>query len=156
MQVIVARTSEHYAAAVMLFKEYALGLGIDLKFQKFDDELQILSTMYGPPKGELWLVHANEQFVGCAALRQLDKHTCELKRMFIQPAFRGLHLGEQLMEVAIDTAYKLGYTSIKLDSLRRLEPAVKLYLRYGFTEIHPYNFNPEEDVVYFEKKLLGL
>ncbi len=156
MQVIVARTSEHYSAAVMLFKEYALGLGIDLKFQKFDDELQILSTMYGPPTGELWLIQANEQFVGCAALRQLDKHTCELKRMFIQPAFRGLHLGEQLMEVAIDTARKLGYTSIKLDSLRRLAPAVKLYLRYGFTEIHPYNFNPEEDVVYFEKKLLGL
>ncbi|NBB20949.1 GNAT family N-acetyltransferase [Runella sp. CRIBMP] len=156
MQVIVARTSEHYSAAVMLFKEYALGLGIDLKFQKFDDELQILSTMYGPPTGELWLIKANEQFVGCAALRQLDKHTCELKRMFIQPAFRGLHLGEQLMEVAIDTARKLGYTSIKLDSLRRLAPAVKLYLRYGFTEIHPYNFNPEEDVVYFEKKLLGL
>lgn len=156
MQVIVARTSEHYATAVTLFKEYALGLGIDLKFQKFDDELQILSTMYGPPTGELWLVQVNEKFVGCAALRQLDKHTCELKRMFIQPAFRGLHLGEQLMEVALDTARKLGYTSIKLDSLRRLAPAVKLYLRYGFTEIHPYNFNPEEDVVYFEKKLLGL
>jgi len=155
MQVIVARTSEHYAAAVMLFKVYASGLGIDLKFQKFDDELQILSTMYGPPTGELWLLQANEQFVGCAALRQLDKHTCELKRMFIQPAFRGLHLGEQLMEVALETAHKLGYTSIKLDSLRRLVPAVKLYLRYGFTEIHPYNFNPEEDVVYFEKKLLG-
>ncbi len=156
MHVIVARTSEHYAAAVTLFKEYASGLGIDLKFQKFDDELQILSTMYGPPTGELWLLQANGRFVGCAALRQLDKHTCELKRMFIQPAFRGLHLGEQLMEVAIDTARKLGYTSIKLDSLRRLAPAVKLYLRYGFTEIHPYNFNPEEDVVYFEKKLLGL
>lgn len=155
MQIIVARTDEHFAAAVMLFKEYASGLGIDLQFQKFDDELQILPTMYGPPTGELWLIQSGEQFVGCAALRQLNKHTCELKRMFIQPAFRRRHLGEQLMDTALITARALGYESMKLDSLRRLEPAVNLYLRYGFTEIPPYNYNPEADVVYFEKNLIS-
>jgi putative acetyltransferase len=47
----------------------------------------------------------------------------------------------------------MGYQSMKLDSLRRLVPAVKLYVRYGFEEIAPYNYNPEADVVYFEKKL---
>jgi putative acetyltransferase len=55
-QLIVARTSEHYLAAIELFKEYAQGLGIDLQFQKFDNELQLLPSMYGPPAGELWLV----------------------------------------------------------------------------------------------------
>jgi putative acetyltransferase len=155
MQIIVARTTEHFAAAVMLFKEYAFGLGVDLQFQKFDNELQILPIMYGPPTGELWLIQSDDQFVGCAALRQLDKHTCELKRMFIQPTFRRLHLGEQLMETALSTARTLGYQTMKLDSLRRLEPAVNLYLRYGFTQIPPYNYNPEEDVVYFEKSLIG-
>jgi hypothetical protein len=34
-----------------------------------------------------------------------------------------------------------------------LEAAVKLYTSYGFQQISPYNFNPEADVVYFEKKL---
>lgn len=155
MQIIVARTAEHFNAAVMLFKEYASGLGIDLQFQKFDDELQILPVMYGPPTGELWLIQFDEQFVGCAALRRLDEHTCELKRMFIQPAYRRRRLGEQLMDMALLTARALGYSSMKLDSLRRLEPAVKLYLRYGFTEIPPYNYNPEEDVVYFEKNLIS-
>ncbi|WP_428665372.1 GNAT family N-acetyltransferase [Runella sp.] len=156
MEIIVARTSEHYSAAVELFKEYALGLGIDLQFQKFDNELQILPTMYGPPTGELWLVQSNDKFVGCTALRQLDKQTCELKRMFIQPAYRGRRLGEQLMDTALTTARDLGYEYMKLDSLRRLEPAVKLYLRYGFTQILPYNYNPEVDVVYFERSLIGV
>lgn len=153
MQIIVARTSEHYLAAIELFKEYAEGLGIDLQFQKFDNELKVLPFMYGLPTGELWLVQDGELFIGCAALRKLDEQTCELKRMFIQPAYRGLRLGEQLMEVALKTAQDLGYQFMKLDSLRRLEPAIKLYLRYGFEEIAPYNYNPEADVVYFEKKL---
>jgi ribosomal protein S18 acetylase RimI-like enzyme len=74
--------------------------------------------------------------------------------MFVQPAYRGLHLGEQLMNTVLVTARELGYHCMKLDSLRRLEPAVKLYLRYGFEEIAPYNYNPEPDVVYFEKNLL--
>ena len=153
MQLIVARTNEQYLAAVALFKEYALGLGIDLQFQKFDDELQILPTMYGPPKGELWLVQDGNQWVGCTALRQLDAATCELKRMYIKPAYRGRGLADQLMHTALDTAQQLGYQFMKLDSLRRLEPALKVYQRYGFTEIAPYNYNPEADVIYFEKRL---
>jgi putative acetyltransferase len=154
MQIIVARTSEHYLAAIELFKEYAERLGIDLQFQKFDQELQILPTMYGPPTGELWLVQDGERFVGCTALRKLDELACELKRMFVQPTYRGLNLGEQLMDEALKTAIDMGYQFMKLDSLRRLEPAVKLYCRYGFEEIAPYNYNPEADVVYFEKNLL--
>ncbi|MFN8346052.1 MAG: GNAT family N-acetyltransferase [Spirosomataceae bacterium] len=153
MQIIVARTSEHYLAAIELFKEYAEGLGIDLAFQKFDNELQILPFMYGPPKGELWLLQDGLHYIGCAALRQLDSQTCELKRMFIQPAYRGRQLGKQIMDTALATAKDLGYQFMKLDSLRRLEPAVKLYLSYDFKEIAPYNYNPEADVVYFEKKL---
>ncbi|MEZ4900302.1 MAG: GNAT family N-acetyltransferase [Spirosomataceae bacterium] len=153
MQIIVAQTSEHYLAAVQLFKEYAVGLGVDLQFQNFDKELQTLPTMYGPPTGELWLVKDNEQFVGCAGLRRLDPQTCELKRMFVQPAYRGYHLGERLMEAALLTAQMLGYEKMRLDTLRRLIPAVKLYQRFGFEEIPPYNYNPEPDIVYFERKI---
>lgn len=153
MQIIVARTPAQYQAAVSLFKEYAQGLGIDLQFQQFDQELQVIPTRYGPPQGELWLIQDTDQWVGCAALKQLDEHTCELKRMFVQPAYRGRGLADQLMEQALTTALDLGYQVMKLDSLRRLTPALKLYQRYGFEETTPYNYNPEADVVYFEKRL---
>lgn len=153
MHIIVARTTEQYQAAVTLFKEYAQGLGIDLQFQQFDQELQVIPTRYGPPQGELWLIQDGDQWVGCAALKQLDEHTCELKRMYIQPTYRGRGLADQLMEQALTTGRDLGYQIMKLDSLRRLTPALKLYQRFGFRETVPYNYNPETDVVYFEKQL---
>lgn len=153
MNIIVARTSEHYHETVELFKEYAVSLGIDLQFQKFDNELHILPTMYGPPVGELWLVEEDGNFVGCAALRKLEEGICELKRMYIRPSYRGKRWGQELMDVALQTAQSLGYYTMRLDSLQRLEAAVKLYTSYGFQQISPYNFNPEADVVYFEKKL---
>lgn len=153
MQIIVARTPEQYQAAVFLFKEYAQGLGIDLQFQQFDQELQVIPTRYGPPQGELWLVQDGDQWIGCAALKQLDEQTCELKRMYIQPAYRGQGLGDQLMELALAAGRVLGYQVMKLDSLRRLTPALKLYQRFGFDETAPYNYNPEADVVYFERRL---
>jgi putative acetyltransferase len=153
MNIIVARTSEHYHEAVELFKEYAVSLGIDLQFQKFDNELHVLPTMYGPPVGELWLVEEDGNFVGCAALRKLEEGICELKRMYIRPSYRGKRWGQELMDVALQTAQSLGYYTMRLDSLQRLEAAVKLYTSYGFQQISPYNFNPEADVVYFEKKL---
>lgn len=153
MNIIVVRTSEQYLVAVDLFKEYATSLGIDLQFQKFDNELQLLPSMYGPPAGELWLLEEEGKYVGCAALRKLEEGVCELKRMYIRPQYRGKQWGRQLMEVALQTAQSLGYQLMRLDSLRRLEAAVKLYLSFGFQETAPYNFNPEVDVVYFERKL---
>jgi putative acetyltransferase len=150
---ILARTPAHYKAASLLFEEYVAGLGIDLGFQKFDQELQIMPQMYGPPKGELFLILDNQTYIGCAAIRQLDSTTCELKRMYIKPAYRGQNLGRKLMDLALETAQIMGYESMKLDSLRRLDAAVTLYKQYGFTEIASYNFNPEQDVVYFERKL---
>lgn len=153
MKIVTARTPEHYQKAIGLFSEYARGLGIDLSFQNFEKELETIPQMYGPPEGELFLIENEDDFIGCAAIRKLSHTTCELKRMYIQPQCRGLKLGEQLMDVALQTAVKLGYEYMKLDSLRRLTPALKLYQKYGFQEIEPYNFNPEDDVVYFERKL---
>jgi putative acetyltransferase len=153
MQLITARTPAHYAAAVSLFKEYATGLGIDLQFQNFDQELETLPQKYGPPTGELWLIEDNGVFVGCAAIYQMTPGTCELKRMYIREAYRGQKWGEKLLQTALETAKNLGYQTMRLDSLRRLTPAILLYQRSGFQEIDPYNFNPEPDVVYFEKQL---
>ena len=153
MQIIEARTLAHYQAAVSLFKEYAVGLGIDLAFQNFSQELETLPQKYGPSTGELWLIEDNGNFVGCAAIYQIDKTTCELKRMYVQPTHRGQKWGEALLEIALQTAPKMGYQAMRLDSLRRLTSAIQLYQRFGFQEIEPYNFNPESDVVYFEKIL---
>ena len=154
-EIIEASTADEYRAAVGLFNEYIASLDFDLDFQNVDHELTILPTMYGPPTGRLFLVKAKGEFVGCAALRRIEKETtCELKRMYLRPEFRGLGIGKALMEQSLSCARSLGYTVMKLDTIGYKMPwAVKLYESYGFRETTPYNYNPHEGVLYFEREI---
>ncbi len=136
-----------------LFREYADWLGIDLCFQGFEQELQTLPDPYAPPNGALFLVVEDEEPVGCVALKKLSCSVAEMKRLYVKPRLRSKGLGKSLSMKAIDVAEALGYDAIRLDTLRRMDQAVKLYEYLGFEEIAPYCINPEPDVIFMEKKL---
>ncbi len=153
--IIEASKQEEYLAAIELFKEYVASLDFDLSFQNFDEELTIMPVMYGSQTGKLFLVKLGSEFIGCAGLRRIENDiTCELKRMYIKPAYRQLGVGKAIMRLAIDNARVMGYELMKLDTIGYKMPlAVKLYKSYGFKETVAYNYNPHEGVVYFELKL---
>lgn len=154
-KIIEAATAEEYKTAIGLFEEYISSLDFDLGFQNLDHELSTLPSMYGPPTGRLFLVRAGDTYVGCAGLRRIENDsTCELKRMYIQPPYRQLGIGKAIMERAIASARTMGYATMKLDTIGYKMPlAVKLYESYGFRQTVPYNYNPYEGVLYFEKDL---
>lgn len=141
------------AHARTLFSEYQVGLGIDLCFQGFEAELAELPGKYGPPGGELIVAMEEDKPVACGALRPLETGIAELKRIYIRPTHRRLGLAERISLYLIETARKLGYSSVRLDTLGRLAGAKELYLKLGFKAIAPYNYNPEDDILYFEKRL---
>ena len=91
--------------------------------------------------------------VGAVGLRAHNKTTCEMKRLFIKQEAQGLGLGRSISLHLMQEAKALGFQEMVLDSLKRLKPAVKLYRSLGFTEIEPYNFNPEDDVIYMRRDL---
>ena len=132
-----------------LFREYAVELGIDLCFQGFEEELASLPGKYAAPSGALLL--AGEE--GCVALRDVGDGVCELKRLFVRPSARGSGLGNDLALAIVERGRQLGYRHMVLDTLDRLEPAIRLYSRLGFEESEPYYDNPLPGVVYMRKAL---
>ena len=147
---ILANSQLEYEAAQLLFNEYAQWLNIDLCFQNFDKELQQLSIMYAATSGGIVLCKKNNNFIGCSAIRKIDTTSCELKRMWVQLPYQKLGIGETLLKECIALAKKLNYKEIRLDTLKRLQPAIKLYKKYNFIETEAYYKNPNKDVVYMK------
>jgi GNAT superfamily N-acetyltransferase len=146
---------EAIAHARTLFLDYQRELGLDLCFQGFAEELERLPGKYEAPKGRLYLCYADSLPIACAALRPLDEATAEVKRMYVHPEWRGEGIARNMLHLLLKAAEMEGYESVRLDSLRRLEPAVRLYRSFGFVEIAPYNENPEPDVIYMALRLGG-
>ncbi len=149
----IAKSKEEFDAAANLFLEYANWLQVDLCFQSFDEELQTLDKMYAAQNGGIVLCKLNNEYIGCSAIRRIDNNICELKRMWVKPGHQNKGIGLGLLKECIKIAAALNYSTIRLDTLTRLEAAIHLYKKHGFVETAPYYFNPEKEVVYMEKKL---
>ena len=129
-----------------IFREYATALGIDLCFQNFDAELAGLPGDYAAPQGGLLLAYVDSELAGCGAMRGLTDvdypNACEMKRLYVRPAFRRFGLGRILAQALIDQAKQASYSCMLLDTLDDMESARGLYVTLGFEEIPPYYFNP--------------
>ena len=137
-----AATADSFLQARQLFEEYQAALGVDLGFQDFENELANLPGQYAAPGGRLLLASADSRVAGCVALRPLSGDACEMKRLFVRPAFRAHGVGRMLAERIIAEARAIGYRHMSLDTLPSMERAQQLYEVLGFREIEPYRYNP--------------
>ncbi|MCA1621034.1 MAG: GNAT family N-acetyltransferase [Acidobacteria bacterium] len=153
MRLCCAETVEQVEEARRLFREYEEAAGVDLCFQNFAEELAALPGDYAPPSGRLILGYADEELAGCVALRRLEEGVCEMKRLYVRPAFRGTGLGRKLAEAVIGEAVEIGYDRMRLDTLPQMSAAIAMYRTLGFREIEPYRFNPVGGTLYMELSL---
>lgn len=137
-----------------LFLEYEQSIGVSLCFQNFDQELANLPGNYAPPSGRLLLIRAGDEVAGCIALRKVDDNTCEMKRLYLRPGFRGRGLGEPIVATIIHEAKTIGYSKMRLDTIPgRMDQAIHLYRSIGFKEIPAYYESPFNDTLYMELDL---
>ena len=143
-----------------LFSEYTRMLVTEdpafaayLELQNYDEELRHLEGKYGLPDGRLYLALVDGTPAGCIALRKLDKERCELKRLYVRPAFRGRGLARLLTEQILRDARAIGYRKILLDTLPCLESAIRLYRSLGFTDAPRYNDSPLDTTLFLQRDL---
>jgi GNAT superfamily N-acetyltransferase len=147
-----ARPAEVDAVRAVV-EEYIRSLGIDLSFQQVDAELADLATAYAPPGGRILIALGDEEIAGCVALRSLEDGNCEMKRLYVRPAYRGTGLGRRLALAVIEKGRELGYERMRIDTLPQMQEARTLYASLGFREIAPYRFNPVPGTAFMELEL---
>jgi len=153
MQIIKAESPAQLSEIRTIFREYEKFLDVDLCFQGFEEELANLPGKYVSPGGALFLAEDGQQVAGCVAVRALEGSSCEMKRLYVRPAYKGTGLGRLLAERVIAEAVKLGYETMRLDTLESLTAAMGLYRSLGFKQTDSYYHNPLQNVIYWELPL---
>jgi GNAT superfamily N-acetyltransferase len=157
LRLITPDTQELIAETRLIFREYANSLNVDLCFQGFEAELASLPGEYAAPAGQLLLALVDDEVAGCGAFRpQRDAdiaNACEMKRLYVRPAFRRFGLGRLLAQRLLDDARRAGYSAMLLDTLDDMESARELYATLGFTDIPPYYYNPIPGAHYLKADL---
>ena len=153
MRIVDGHGEEELPAVRRLFEEYAASLEVDLGFQDFEHELRELPGDYGPPAGRILLALDGDEPAGCVALRPYEPEVCEMKRLYVRPAFQGSGLGRRLVEAIVEAGRDAGYSVMRLDTLPSMQAARGLYRSLGFEEIEAYRHNPVHGTTYFELRL---
>ncbi len=154
MPVTVRILNENDAQAIehvrQFFRNYAAWLGVELTFQNFDQEMASLPGAYAEPQGRLFFAEVNGQPAGCVGVRPLSSGdaVCEMKRLYVEPTFRGTGAGRQLALAAIKAAKEIGYKKLMIDTLPNMRMAVKLYRELGFNEAPAYYQTPIEGTMF--------
>lgn len=116
-------------------------------YQDLEEELNHLQQHYDlPENGMILLAFVEDILAGCAAVRPMVDadyiNACEMKRLYVRPAFRGFGIGRQLAETLLEYGKTVGYTVMLLDTISEQESARALYKALNFEEIPPYYYSP--------------
>ncbi|HEY9107747.1 MAG TPA: GNAT family N-acetyltransferase [Roseateles sp.] len=157
IQLITPETPEDWQETRLILRDYANSLDVDLCFQGFEEELATLPGAYAQPQGLMLLAVVDGAVAGSGAFRPLPDadypNACEMKRLFVRPAFRRFGLGRMLAQQLMDRATEAGYSSMLLDTLDDMEAARGLYESLGFVEVPPFYFNPIPGAHYLKAEL---
>ena len=127
------------------FKEY---------IKNYEHEIvHLLPGRFGPPKGCLLLAEYQSEPAGCVGLMDLGDGICEMRRLYIRPKYRRSGIGTTLARAIIEQGRKMGYTSMRLNTNKRMLGAEQLYRSLGFTDIEPYEYFEIDCMVFLELRL---
>jgi putative acetyltransferase len=87
---------------------------------------------------------ADDLPVGCGAFKEYDETSVEIKRMFVQPGFRGKGIAGTILKELELWAAEINYSVAVLETGKRQPEAIALYQKTGYTIIP--NFGQYENI----------
>ena len=124
--------------------------GFDATGARADD-----AEAMAPGAGSFVVATSDGRPVACGGVQTIGDGVAEIKRMWVDPDWRGAGLGSRLLRHLEHLAAGLGHGVVRLDTNRTLTEAVAMYERAGFRRIERYNDNPYAQA-WFEKVLTPL
>lgn len=105
----------------------------------FDPTTDDLYKLFSVPGSEYWIAEDNEKIIGGCGIyptENLPDGCGELVKFYLNASYRGKGIGKQLMDISMESARKMGYRQLYLESLPELGRAISLYERAGFKFIN--------------------
>lgn len=135
VEIVEARTPEHLAMVAELFRAYARAEPDALCFADFAREVAGLPGAYAPPAGRLLLALDGGAAAGCVGVcASATPGEAEIRRLYVEPRWRGAGLGRRLAEAALEWARAAGYRTVGLETRAHMAAARALYRRLGFAD----------------------
>jgi GNAT superfamily N-acetyltransferase len=106
------------------------------------------------PGGAFVIAWIDNQPVGCGALRPLEPGVGEVKRMYVEPAFRRRGVARKILEKLEAVAREKNYRLLRLETGTLQPEAISLYEVCGYQRI-PYYLGPDPHPlsICYEKQL---
>lgn len=102
---------------------------------EWQSELSDLQGHYGAPHGAIVLALVGSTPAGCVLMRGVGEETCELRRLFVRPAFRRLGVGSAMAAHVMGLACVRRYSDMWLDVGPLQQEAVAFYRDLGFSQM---------------------
>ncbi len=107
-------------------------------YSMLDPEVQDMYSAYSGPRSAYFVAMHDGEVIGGAGVGRLARakaDVCELRKMYLLPAARGLGLGRALLEECLAAARAMDYRVCYLETLESMDRAQRLYERAGFKRL---------------------
>ncbi len=147
--IIHSATNQDKDRIVSLVTDILSEFGLQPEFENAESDLLDIEATYLQTGGFFNIVEDNQNhLLGTFALYPIDRSSCKLRKMYLAPQARGIGLGRQMLDYAIDDARKLGFKTMTLETMTVMKDAIRLYTRRGFNLIKKQPESPRCELVF--------
>ena len=103
---------------------------------------------------DVLIAYVSGAAVGCAGLKAYSASDVEIKRVWVDPEFRGNHISDEMMDALEKKALELGFRRAILQTRPQMVAAVHLYTKRGYEMIDNYPpYDKLDGAICFAKEL---